>query len=125
MKKIVRTDKAPAPGGAYSQAIRIGNLLYTAGMGPMDPKTQDIVGTTVEEQTRQTLANLKAVIEEAGLTMANVVKSTVYLEELDRDFAGFNQVYSEFFPDDKPVRTTVGAHLKNILVEIDLVAVTE
>ena len=125
MKKIIRTDKAPAPGGAYSQAIRIGNLMYTAGMGPMDPKTQEIVGTTVEEQTRQTLTNLKAVIEEAGLTMANVVKSTVYLEELDRDFAGFNKVYSEFFPEDKPVRTTVGAHLKNILVEIDLVAVTE
>ena len=88
----------------------------------MDPATNQVVGTTVEEQTRQVLANLRAIVEDAGLTMDQVVKTTVYLQHLERDFAAFNQVYSEFFNPPYPVRTTVGADLNKILVEIDLVA---
>ncbi|PSR22567.1 MAG: reactive intermediate/imine deaminase [Sulfobacillus acidophilus] len=125
-KQEIRTENAPQPGGAYSQGLRAsGTLVYTAGVGPMDPQTQTIVGTTIEEQTRQVLRNLAAILEEAGLTMDHVVKTSVFLQDLQRDFAAFNRVYQEFFSPPFPVRTTVGATLNNILVEIDCVAVAD
>jgi reactive intermediate/imine deaminase len=122
-KEAILTTRAPKPGGIYSQAVKTsGGFLFTAGLGPMDAATNQVVGTTVEEQTRQVLSNLRAIVEDAGLTMDQVVKTTVYLQHLERDFAAFNQVYSEFFNPPYPVRTTVGADLNKILVEIDLVA---
>lgn len=122
-KEAIHTNRAPKPGGVYSQGVKIrGGVLYTAGAGPMDPATGSVMGTTIEEQTRQVLANLRAIVEAAGLTMDHVVKTTVYLQHLERDFAAFNQVYSEFFTPPYPVRTTVGADLNKILVEIDLIA---
>lgn len=124
-KEAVSTAAAPRPGGVYSQGIKVGSLLYTAGLGPMDPATQAVVGTTVEDQTRQVLTNLKAIVEAAGGTMNQVVKTTVYLQHLERDFASMNRVYAEFFQTPYPVRTTVGATLNNILVEIDLVAAVD
>lgn len=123
--EAVRTDKAPTPGGVYSQAIRAGGFLYTAGVGPVDPATRAVVGTTIEEQTRQVLTNLVAILEAAGVSAQNVVKATVHLQDLKRDFAGMNRVYGEFFSEPYPVRTTVGSNLMNILVEIDLVAVID
>ncbi|HUH97791.1 MAG TPA: Rid family hydrolase, partial [Anaerolineales bacterium] len=88
---------------------------------PWHPATRQVVGATIEDQTIQTLQNLQAILEAAGLGMQDVVKTTVHLSDLNL-FPRFNEVYSRFFPDPKPVRTTVGSHLLGILVEIDLVA---
>jgi 2-iminobutanoate/2-iminopropanoate deaminase len=121
MKHQILTSSAPAPGGAYSQALRVGDFVYTAGMGPWHPVSKKIVGETIEEQTVQTLENIQAILAEAGLGMGDVVKTTVHLSDLSL-FARFNETYARFFPDPKPVRTTVGSTLPGILVEIDVVA---
>jgi len=123
--KAIKTERAPAPGGVYSQAVRVGKFLFTAGMGPVDPKTGAVVGADIEGQTRQVLRNLMATLEAAGMSAANVVKTTVHLQDLTRDFAGMNRVYGEFFSEPYPVRTTVGSTLNGILVEMDLVAVED
>lgn len=118
----LQVEGAPAPGGAYSQAIEANGFLYTAGFGPIDPQTGDIVGDEVGEQTRQVMRNIGAVLQAAGLGFDDVVKATVHLADVARDFAGFNAAYAEFFTDGFPVRTTVGSTLPRILVEIDVVA---
>jgi 2-iminobutanoate/2-iminopropanoate deaminase len=120
-KQQILTTNAPAPGGAYSQALRVGDFVYTAGMGPWHPSTRQVVGETIEEQTTQTLENIRAILAEAGLGMEDVVKATVHLSDLSL-FSRFNEVYTRFFPDPKPVRMTVGSQLFGILVEIDVVA---
>jgi 2-iminobutanoate/2-iminopropanoate deaminase len=120
----VETDNAPRPGGAYSQGIVAGGFLYTAGFGPQDPATGEVVGSTVEEQTGQVMRNLSGALAAQGLDFSHVVKATVHLQHLTRDFAGFNQVYKGFLVEPYPVRTTVGSTLPGILVEIDVVAVT-
>lgn len=120
-KYRILTTKAPAPGGAYSQALRVGDFVYTAGMGPWHPATKHVVGETIEEQTAQTLENINALLAEAGLGMGDVIKTTVHLSDLTL-FPRFNETYARFFPDPKPVRTTVGSSLLGILVEIDVVA---
>ncbi|GAA1112187.1 RidA family protein [Nocardiopsis metallicus] len=120
-KKAVQTDKAPAPAGAYSQGVVAGGFLYTAGFGPQDPETGR-VAPTVGEQTTQVLANIAAVLAEHDLTLDDIVKSTVHLENLKADFPEFNAVYEQHFTAPYPVRTTVGSDLANILVEIDVVA---
>jgi 2-iminobutanoate/2-iminopropanoate deaminase len=117
---VVRTDKAPAPKGPYSQGRLVGNLLFVAGQGPFDAKG-NLVGTTIAEQTMATLANVKAIVEAGGATLADVVKVNVYLTDL-ADFAAMNEVYASFFPEPHPVRTTVQAGLLGFLVEIDAVA---
>lgn len=120
-KQEIQTDQAAAPGGAYSQGIRAGGFVYVSGQGPIDPATGDIVGDTIEEQTERTLENVKAILEAAGATMADVVKATVHLTDLSL-FPRYNEVYARYFPDPKPVRTTVGSDLLGIMVEIDVVA---
>lgn len=120
-KQPIHTDGAPKPGGPYSQALRVGNFVFVAGQGPVDPKSGRISGETIEEQTALTLENIKAILEAAGVSMADVVKSTVHLSDLS-NFPRFNKVYETYFPDPKPVRTTVGSQLLGILVEIDVVA---
>jgi len=120
-KEQIRTDGAAAPGGAYSQGIRAGDFVYVSGQGPIDPTTGTVVGETIEEQTERTLENVKAILEAGGATMADVVKSTVHLSDLAL-FDRYNGVYSSYFPDPKPVRTTVGSALLGIMVEIDVVA---
>lgn len=121
-KKAIRTDHAPAPGGTYSQALVAGDFVYTAGAGPVDPVSGKAVGEDVGTQTRQVLTNLAAVLAAAGVGFEHVVKATVHLQELHRDFAAFDEVYREFFTEPYPVRTTVGSTLNNILVEIDFIA---
>jgi len=121
-KRAISTPKAPQPGGVYSQGIWWNNLLFTAGVTPADPATRRIVGTTIEEQTRQTLDNLGAILQAAGLTFDDVLKVTVHLADIDRDFAGFNQVYGRYFREPYPARTTVGSRLPGFLIEMDLVA---
>jgi 2-iminobutanoate/2-iminopropanoate deaminase len=121
MTKIaIRTEAAPSPVGPYSQGIVANGFLYTAGFGPQDPTT-GAMSDDVGDQTRQVLRNVRAVIEAHGASMDDVVKSTVHLQHLDRDFAEFNLAYREFFAEPYPVRTTVGSTLAGILVEIDVV----
>lgn len=120
-KEAIRTSNAPNPAGAYSQGVVAGGFLYTAGFGPQDPQT-GAVADSVGEQTTQVLRNVSAVLSEHGATMDDVVKVTVHLQHLKRDFAEFNQAYGAFFQEPYPVRTTVGSDLYDILVEIDVVA---
>ena len=99
-----------------------GGFLYTAGMGPNDPATGQVVGDTVEEQTVQTLANLGAILAERGLDFSDVVKVTAHLTDLHRDFPAFDAAFRTVVPEPYPARTTVGSTLWHILVEIDVVA---
>lgn len=120
--RAVHTTGAPRPAGAYSQGVVAGGFLYTAGFGPQDPRT-GAVAERVGEQTRQVLRNVRALLAERGLTLDDVVKVTVHLQHLRRDFAEFDAAYRELFTEPYPVRTTVGSDLMDILVEIDVVAV--
>ena len=121
VKKEVKTDKAPQPAGPYSQGLITENRIYVAGQTPRHPSTGEIP-EGIEEQTRLVMMNLKNIIETAGGTMDNVVKSTVHLTNLD-DFEAFNKVYSSFFNPPYPVRTTVGSALRGgILVEVNVIA---
>lgn len=122
MKKAIVTSAAPQPSGCYSQGIEMGPLVFTAGMGPHDPQSRLVVGDTIEEQTRQTLNNLEAVLAAAGLSREHVVKVSAHLQELDRDFPGYDREYRAFFAEPYPARITVGSRLAGILVEIDFVA---
>lgn len=124
--EFIATDKAPAPKGPYSQAVRMGKFLFTAGQLAFDPKTGAIVGTTIEEQTRQALENVKAILAAGECSMRDVLKVTVYLKHTS-DFGGMNSVYKEFFADKTPARTTVQAEIVNpkALIEVDVVAATD
>ena len=123
MKKVISTPHAPAAIGPYSQAIQVGNLVYTSGQIPIDPRTGTFVEGGVREQTRQSLLNVKAVLEEAGLTMDSVVKTTVFMADMG-DFADMNAVYAEFFSEPFPARSAVAVKTlpKGALVEIEVVA---
>jgi 2-iminobutanoate/2-iminopropanoate deaminase len=120
-KQVFQTDKAPRPGGAYSQCLRAGDFIYIAGQVPVDPATGKLSGDAIEEQTARVLDNIRAILEAAGASMADVVKTTVHLSDISL-FARFNGVYAGYFSDPKPVRTTVGSQLPGFLVEIDAVA---
>ena len=123
MKKVINTTKAPAAIGPYSQAIQVGNLVYTSGQIPINPVTGVFVEGGIKEQTRQSLQNVKAILEEAGLTMSNVVKTTVFMADMN-DFADMNAVYAEFFAEPYPARSAVAVKTlpKDALVEIEVVA---
>ena len=116
-----QADGAPAPGGSYSHGVIANGFLYTCGMGPIDPVSGKVVEGDITAQTRQVLKNLEAILKTKGATFAQVVKVTTHLQELHRDFAGYDQAYREFLSAPFPVRTTVGSDLMNILVEIDFV----
>ena len=121
MKKIIATTNAPAAIGPYSQAIDCGSLLITSGQIPIDPATGNLVEGDITAQTRQSLTNVKAILEAAGLTMDNVAKTTVFLAHMS-DFAAMNAVYAEFFTEGNyPARSAVevGALPKGALVEIE------
>ena len=122
-KKIVSTDKAPKAIGPYSQAIRTENLVFTAGQLGMDPATMELVPNGIEAQTRQALNNLKNVLESADSGLNYVVKTTVFLQNMS-DFSSMNGVYTEFFPENPPARSTiqVAALPKGGLVEIECIA---
>ena len=123
MKKVISTSKAPAAIGPYSQAIQVGTLIYTSGQIPIDPATGVFVEGGIKEQTRQSLLNVKAILEEAGLTMNDVVKTTVFMADMN-DFAEMNAVYAEFFTEPYPARSAVAVKTlpKGALVEIEVVA---
>ena len=117
----IRTDDAPRGTGAYSQAIRAGDLVYVSGQGPLDPATLEVVGSTVEEQTEVTIRNLETIARAAGGSLDDVVKVSAFLASID-DFPEFNTTYERLFATlPRPARTTTGAELRDILVEIDAV----
>ena len=129
-KQIIASPDAPTTGftdkskpSPLAQAIRAGSLLFVSGQGPLDPKTREVVSPDIREQTRQTLANLAAVLAAAQLTMANVVNMRVVLRD-PADFPAFNEAFREFMGTEKVTRTCVGAtpHRKGVNVEIDCVA---
>ena len=124
--KMISTKKAPAAIGPYSQAIQVGNLVYTSGQIPIDPETGVFVEDGIKEQTRQSLTNVKAILEEAGLSMSNVVKTTVFMADMG-DFAEMNAVYAEFFSEPYPARSAVAVKTlpKGALVEIEVIAAIE
>lgn len=124
-KEIVRTERAPAPfqGAPYNQAIRIGDLVFVAGQLGLRPGEQGMVGDTIAEQTEQVLANLRAILEEAGSSLDKLVKTTVFLQDLG-DFAAMNEVYARHVGDRPPARSTVevAALPSGALVEIEAIA---
>ncbi len=121
--KAINTKNAPAAIGPYSQAIQVGNLIYTSGQIPIDPNTGNFVTGGIQEQTRQSLCNVKAILEETGTDMSRVVKTTVFLADM-ADFTAMNDVYAEFFTQPYPARSAVAVKTlpKGALVEIEVVA---
>ena len=124
MKTIISTANAPAALGPYSQGINAGVLTITSGQVPIDPATGAVVEGGIAEQTRQSLTNVQAVLAADGLTMENVIKTTVFLKNMN-DFAAMNEVYATFFSENPPARSAVEvARLpKDVLVEIEAIAV--
>ena len=120
--KHIQTSNAPAAIGPYSQAIVTGNLVFTSGQIPLDPATGEVVAGAIEEQTKRLCENLKAVLESAGTSLQNVVKTTCFLADM-RDFAAFNAVYATYFTE-KPARSCIAVKTlpKNVLAEIEAIA---
>ncbi len=124
MKTIIKTDKAPLPIGPYNQAVAVqGQLLFTAGQIALDPKSGAMVGTTIQEQTKQVCENLKAILTASHTDCTHVIKTTVFLKNFN-DFAAMNEVYAHYFGDASPARSTVEVVRlpKDALVEIEVVA---
>ena len=122
-KVVIRTDKAPKAIGPYSVAIRLGNLVFASGQAGLDPQTGNLVPGGIEPETRQTLTNLKHVLEAAGSGMDKALKTTVFLRDMN-DFGRMNAIYAEFFPENPPARSTVqvAALPKGAAVEIEVIA---
>ena len=124
MQKKIQTDQAPAAIGPYSQAIRHGNMIFTAGQIPLDPQTGEVVGDDISTQTRQVLDNLTAVLEAGGANLEQVVKTTCFLDDMN-DFAAFNEVYQHYLGTTAPARSCVAVERlpKDVLVEIGALAI--
>ena len=122
--QVIHTENAPAAIGPYSQAVKAGNLLFVSGQVPLVPETMEIVEGDVKAQTAQSLKNLQAILKEAGADFSNVVKTTVFIKDMN-EFAQINEVYAEYFGENKPARACVEvARLpKDVKVEIELIAV--
>ncbi|CAM3886423.1 RidA family protein [Roseateles saccharophilus] len=122
-REVVVSKDAPAPIGPYSQAVRAGNLLFLSGQAGLDPKTGQLSGGSIEEQTTTALENLKAVLAANNMTMADIVSTTVYLKDIG-DFGKMNAVYARFFPDKPPARATIQAARlpRDSLVQISAIA---
>lgn len=123
--EIIHTNQAPEAIGPYSQAIRVGNVLYSSGQIAINPATGTVEATDIVGQSKQVMKNLEAVLKETGATFANVVKTTCFLKDVAADFAAFNTVYAEAMGENKPARSCVGvAELpKGVLVEVEVIAV--
>jgi len=121
MREVIRTSEGPQPRGPYSQAIVANGLVFVAGQVPVNPSTNELEPGDVGSETRRTLQNIKAILEAAGSSLRDVVLVGVFLADI-KDFDAMNEVYGEFFAEDRPARTTVGAQLPKIKVEIDCIA---
>ena len=125
-KECLESPNGPRAIGPYSIAIRAGQFVFCSGVIPVDPKTGEVVGRTMSEQARQVLENLKTVLADNGMSLANVVKTTCFLADLDA-FAEFNEVYAEYFTESPPARSTVGVDKlpKGVLVEVEAIALAD
>ena len=123
MKQVIHTELAPAAIGPYSQAVKIGDLLFTSGQIPVDPATGAVPEGGIQAQARQSLNNIKAILNAAGTNMGAVVKTTVFLNDMN-DFAAMNEVYAQFFQEPYPARSAgqVARLPKDVLVEIEAIA---
>jgi 2-iminobutanoate/2-iminopropanoate deaminase len=123
MKQVILTDRGPKPIGPYSQAVRTNGFLFVSGQVALDPKSGELVGADVRQQTERVLDNLKAILEAAGVSLSHVVKTTVFLKDMN-DFAAMNEIYARYFTAAPPARSTVQAARlpKDALVEIDVIA---
>ncbi len=123
MKKIIPTKKAPAPVGPYSPVVGFHDLIFVSGQGPLDPATQTLVDGDVQQQARQTLENIRNILEDVGSSLDYVLKVTAYLSDMN-NFGEFNDVYRQFFPSNPPARTCIQAGRLpfDIKVEIDVIA---
>jgi len=121
-REVVKTANAPQPIGPYSQGIVADGFLFVSGQGAMDPKTGNLVGTDIESQTRQTLTNLRNIVEASGMSMRDLVRVSIYLKNM-QDFKRMNEVYKSFFSESPPARTTIQAELPlpGMLIEIDTI----
>lgn len=124
MKKIVKTEKAPAPVGPYNQAIISGNFVFTAGQIPINPETGNLEPNDIKIQTKRVIENLRAVLQASGSDLSEVVKTTVFLKDMN-DFALMNEVYAQYFSDNSPARSAVEVAClpKDVLVEMECIAI--
>jgi len=116
----IRCENAPSPAGPYSQAIVAGDFVFVAGQRPADPAT-GAIPDTIQGQTEQVIRNIRSILAEAGCTLADVVRSTVYLSDIG-NFAAMNEIYRQYFSEPFPARTTISCTLRGILIEIDVIA---
>ena len=123
-KQIIRTENAPAPIGPYNQAVKTENSLYVSGQIAINPKTGNLINETIEKETKMVMDNLKAVVESAGISMKNIVKTTIFISDMN-NFGKINEVYGSYFENDFPARETVEVSVlpKNVNVEISCIAV--
>ncbi|MCK4776856.1 MAG: RidA family protein [Actinomycetia bacterium] len=125
MKEIIYTSEAPEPLGPYSQAVKVGNLIFLSGQIPINPKTGEVITGTIEEQTRLVLNNIRAVLEEANSSLDNLLKLTIYLDNLN-EFTNVNSVFNDYFQEKYPARETVEVSClpKNVGIEISAIAIS-
>jgi 2-iminobutanoate/2-iminopropanoate deaminase len=121
MRKVVKSKKAPRPRGPYSPAVVANGFVFVAGQAAVNPETDELELGDIRTETRRTLENIKAILESAGSSLKDVVRVGVFLSDM-KNFEAMNEVYREYFPTDPPARTTVGASLPKIKVEIDCIA---
>ncbi len=124
MKNIIKTNNAPAPIGPYSQAVAVGGFLFVSGQIPMNPATGEIISTDIKAETKQVMENIGATLSEAGIDFGNVVKTTIFLTDM-QSFASVNEVYGSYFTEQFPARETVqvSALPRNVNVEISVIAI--
>ncbi|TYQ15172.1 UNVERIFIED_CONTAM: endoribonuclease L-PSP [Acetivibrio alkalicellulosi] len=122
----ISTENAPKAIGPYSQAVKVGNFIFTSGQIPIDPKTGDVVSGDIEQQTRQVMENLKGVLNQSGIGFENIVKTTVYIKNMD-DFLSINKIYAQYFKEPYPARSCVEVSRlpKDVKIEIEAIAIIE
>jgi len=123
MKTIINTEKAPAPIGPYNQAVKVGNLLFTSGQIALNPKTGELNNSDIVEETKLVMENIGSILEEAGMNFSNVIKSSIFIKDMDQ-FSTINDVYGSYFTENEPARETVEvARLpKDVNIEISVIA---
>ncbi|REJ82377.1 MAG: RidA family protein [Bacteroidetes bacterium] len=123
MKKIIRSESAPAPIGPYSQAVSFGNIIFVSGQIAINPKNGELVTINIIRETNQVMENIRAILHEAGMDFSNVIKSSIFLKDMN-DFSTVNEVYAEYFKSDPPARETVQVSKlpKDVNVEISVIA---